>query len=806
MRRLFPETPTDQKQIQPRHTFSGLFGNFVKFTFRKIKTQKGLSFLNIAGLTVGMACFIILALWIQDEKSYDNFHEHGDRIFRIVSEMDGSPIESSTSWRLAPFLKGKIDEIEDFCRIRMNNASLIEYGNRRQHEQNYYLADPSLFQLFSFPFTAGDSETALSRLDSIVITKDTANRYFGKDNPLGKKLYVLQFNAEFEVTGVIENIPRNSHIQFDLISRIEWMGAERMDSWEPSGFTYVKLFPSADLNDVNRKLVQSVQEIEDQELLPIPILQSLTRVHLFEARETGSGKKIYLFSILAAFILILACINFTNMSTARSIKTAKEVGIRKVIGASRSQIFFSFLGEHVILSALALFSSLSLVAMTLPAINRFLGTALKFSAVFNVLFVLVLIGLVSLTSILSGSYPAVFLSSFRPSRVLKGKFNLGTKGLPLRRILITFQFSVAIGFIICSLIVHKQLRLIKEKDLGFNRDSIVVVSNNEEIMPRLTKFKERLLEEPDILNVTASSSRPILVRDEVNIRLEGKSVDDSLLTAYSMVDFDFFETFGMEIVRGRPFSEKNSEDRNRTCVINESAARELGLDYPVGTTIYFDHPDFSGSFKELVIIGVVKDFHFRSMHQAIGPFVFRYYRPWHFSIFLRIKPGSIQDTLDRVESIYREFSSHHAFYYEFLDDSFQEIYLSEIQQGYVFSFFGVVAILISCLGLFGLASYSAEQKTKEIGIRKVFGATVPRIVFSLMREFSQGVLMANLITWPIAYFVMSRWLRNFAYRTNIGLDVFIASALLTLFTALLTVVFRAVRAASANPVEPLRYE
>lgn len=806
MRRSSTKISAWKQRFRVGRPFSGLFRNFVKSTLRKIKIQKGLSFLNIAGLSIGMACFIILSLWIQDEKGYDRFHEQRGRIFRIISKAEGQPIMSSTSWRLAPFLKDNIGEIEDFCRIRMNNASLVKYGSRRLHEQRFYLADPSLFRIFTFPFIAGNPETALSQLDSVVITKDTANRYFGQDNPIGKKLHVLQFNAEFEVTGVIENIRHNSHIQFDLISRIEWMGEKRMESWEPSGFTYVMLYPSAIPNEVNRKLEDCVIGLEDQEVLLTPVLQPLTRIHLFDVRETGSGRKIYLFSILAAFILILACINFTNLSTSRSMKTAKEVGIRKVIGATRRQIFFHFLGEHVVLSLLALFSSLLLIVLTLPAINRFLGTELKFGAMFNVLFLLTLLGLVSITSILSGSYPAVFLSSFRPSRVLKGKFNLGTRGLPFRKILITFQFSVAIGFIICSLIVHKQLRLIKEKDLGFNRDSVLVISNNKELLPRFSKFKEKLLEDTDILNVTASSSRPILVRDEVHIRLGDTPEDISLTTAYSMVDFDFFETFGMEIVWGRSFSAAFPEDRIRTCVINESAAREMDLEFPLGKTIYFDHPDFADSFKELEIIGVVKDFHFRSMHQAIGPFVFRYYRPWHFSVFIKIKPGSIQETLKRVENIYREFSPHHSFNYEFLDDAFQGIYLSEMQQGYVFSFFGVVAILISCLGLFGLASYAAEQKTKEIGIRKVFGATVPGIVLSLTKEFTQGVLMANLITWPIAYFVMNRWLQNFVYRINLGLDVFIASALLTLFTAMITVVFRAVRAASADPIEPLRYE
>ena len=495
-----------------------------------------------------------------------------------------------------------------------------------------------------------------------------------------------------------------------------------------------------------------------------------------------------------------------SMSTARSIKTAKEVGVRKVIGATRKQIIFHFLGESLILSFLAFFSSIMLVLMTLPAANRFFGIELKFDGMINVPFILILVGLVLITTLLAGSYPAVFLSSFRPSHVLKGKFNLGRKGIPIRKILITFQFSVAIGFIICSLIVHKQLRLIKEKDLGFNQDSVVMFTNSKELKEQFEKFKEKLLEESAILNVTASSSRPILARDEVKISLKDQSEDISFRANYSMVDFDFFETFGMEIVLGRPFSKEFPEDRTKTCVINESAAREMGIEFPLGETIYFDHPDFSETYRELEIIGVVRDFHFQSMHQANRPFVFRFHRPWHYSVFIRMKPGNVRDTLTRIEYILLEFIPHQPFYFEFFDDTFQELYQSEIQQGFVFNFTGIMAIFISCLSLFGLSSYIAEQKTNEIGIRKVFGATVPGIVFSLSKEFTQGVLLANLITWPIVYFIMYKWLQNFVYRINLGLDVFIVSTFFTLFLALVTVVFRAIKAATADPIGALRQE
>ncbi len=762
--------------------------------------------MNIAGLAIGMACFIILALWIQDELSYDKFHKKKDRIFRIAIKDTDNKKTYHTSWLLAPSLKANYPEIIDFCRIRFKNASLVQREDLRYHEQRFYLADPSIFRIFTFPFIEGDPNTALSELNSIVITEKTASRYFGRDNPIGKQLHVHQFNADFTVTGVIKNIPANSHIQFDLITRIEWMGKQRMESWDLSGFTYVMIHPSASAANVNSSINNFFREYVNPQSSQMPFLQPLTRVHLEGLEETGTKSQVYLFAVLAAFILILACINYTNLSTSRSIKKAKEVGIRKVIGATRQKIVNQYYGEAVFLSFLALFSALAVVLLALPSVNRFLGMKLRAVDITNGLFCLILVGLVLLTGILAGSYPAVFLSAFRPARVLKGNFNLGPRGMSFRKILITFQFSIAIGLVICSIVVYKQLHLIKEKNIQFNRDSVVTVSNNQELMTKFEGFKERLMEEPDILNVTASSSRPFLVRDEVNIRLEGQPENQSFAATYSMVDYDFFETFEMKITQGTGFLKNAPEDRIKTCVINESAARRMGIEFPLGKKVYFNHPDFAEAYKELEIIGVVKDFHFRSMHQAIGPFIFRFYRPWHFRIFIKIKPGNVQEALNRIEDTFKRYAPSHPFYYEFLDDAFSELYQAEIQMGYIFSFFGVIAICISCLGLFGLASYTIEQKTKEIGIRKIFGATIRGIAFSLSKEITQGVLMANLLTWPIVYVVMNRWLQNFAYRINLGLDVFILSALLAQFIALMTIALKTVRAAATDPVEPLRHE
>jgi len=788
------------------HPISGLFGSYVKLTFRKLRAQKGYSFMNIASLAIGMACFIILALWIQDELSYDRFHENKDQIFRIAINDTDNKKTYDTSWLLAPSLKANYPEIIDFCRIRFKNASLVQHEYLRYHEQRFYLADPSIFRIFTFPFIEGDPNTALSKLNYIVITEETASRYFGGDNPMGKQLHVHQFNADFTVTGVIKNIPANSHIQFDLITRIEWMGKQRLESWDPSGFTYVMLHPSASAGRVNQRIQSFFREYVNPQSSQMPFLQPLTRIHLEGVKETGTNRQVYLFAILATFVLILACINYTNLSTSRSIKKAKEVGIRKVIGATRQKIVNQYYGEAVSLSFLALLSALAVVLLALPSVNRFLGMKLRAVDMTNGLFCLILVGLVLLTGILAGSYPAVFLSAFRPARVLKGNFNLGSRGMSFRKILITFQFSIAIGLVICSIVVYKQLHLIKGKNIRFNRDSVVTVSNNQELMTKFERFKEKLMEDPDVLNVTASSSRPFLVRDEVNIRLEGQPDNKFFPSTYSMVDYDFFETFEMEIIQGTGFLKTAPEDRTKTCVINESAARTMGIEFPLGKKIYFDHSDFAEAYKELEIIGVVKDFHFRSMHQAIGPFIFRFYRPWHFRIFIKMKPGNVQVALQKIENIFKKFAPSQPFYYEFLDDAFYELYQAEIQMGYIFSFFGVIAICISCLGLFGLASYTIEQKTKEIGIRKIFGATVRGIAFSLSKEMTQGVLIANLLTWPIVYIIMDRWLQNFAYRINLGLDVFIFSALLAQFIALMTIILKTVRAAATDPAEPLRHE
>lgn len=783
-----------------------MFKNYLMIAFRNIRRNKGYSFINIAGLAIGMACFILISLWVRDELSYDRFHEHKDRIFKVITKTNTGDVWTTSSWALGPALKERYPDIVEFSRVWFWHRSLVRTGDKRFVEQNFYLADPSIFTMFTFPFVKGDPETSLANMNSIVITEETARRYFGEDDPLGQVLHVVSYQSDFIVTGVIKNIPENSHMQFDLVARIELMGQQRLESWEFTGYSYVMLSPDVPVDEVNQKISNFYREVIDPELTATPILQPLTRIHLYETGEPGIIKQVAIFSVIAVFILIIACINFMNLNTAKSARRAREVGMRKVTGASRIQLVKQFLGETILLSFLALAIALVLVELAIPVYNGFTGKNLSVINGVNSAVVLILICIAPLTGILAGSYPAIFLSSFQPAYVLNKQFSQTSKGALFRKILIIFQFSVSIGLFICTTVVYKQLHLVQKKDLGFDREFVVTMPNNPDLRNRFDTFKNELLREEGILNVTAAASRPTEVGQSIAINWEGNAEEEFLPIGYTMVDYDFFETFDMEFVQGRSFSREFASDGSEACIINERAQAEMGITSPLGTRVYFAHPALEESFRYVRIIGVVKDFHFRSMHELIGPFIFRIYRPWHSYVFIKIKPENVPETLQRIENISVKFAPDYPFQYEFLDEAFVKLYQSERQMGRLFNVFGILAIFISCLGLFGLASYTAEQKTKEIGVRKVLGASVAGIVLSLSKEFTKWVLVANLVAWPVAYFVMREWLQGFAYRTGLTLGIFILSAILAFIVALITVGHQSIKAALTNPVESIKYE
>jgi len=781
--------------------------NHIKVALRQLARQKGYSFIKIMGLTIGMACFILIGLWVRDELSFDQFHQKKERIFRILNKTASGDLIPSPTYALAPALKSLYPEVEEFSRVWFWHSSLVKHGDKSFEEDRIYMADPGFFRMFSFPFVKGDPETALADRNSIVLTEDAALKYFGTEDPIGKVLYLAEDKADFSVTGVIENIPPNSHMQFDFMIRVEFLGEDRLARWEEwTGPCYILLRQDASASAFTAKIADIYKENINPEVTFSPVLQPLTKVHLYEFGVPENIKRVYTFSIIALFILIMACINFMNLTTARSAQRAKEVGMRKVIGALRSQIIRQFLGEALVVAFFSLILALVLVEAFLPQFNLFTGKSLTLLSLANLSIILTLLLTTVAVGLLAGSYPALFLSSFQPANTLKGQSKFGNRGSAVRKILIVFQFAISVGLITCTLIVSKQLNYIQNRDIGLNRENVVILLNNPELLPRFESFKDRLQTQPGIKSVTSAAQGPTWVGQTISVFWEGNPSDNGISVDYTVVDYDFFKTFGIEITQGRSFSPEFTTDMEEACIINELAAKRMGLENPIGARIYMNHPAWEESFRMTRVIGVVKDFHARTLHTAVRPFVFRMYRPWHQYIFVKIDGTRVPEALGAIENTFKTSVPGYPYRFTFYEDAYNRQYMSEHQLGRLFNMFSLLSILVSCLGLFGLAAYTAEQKTKEIGIRKILGASTPGIVNLTTREFLKWVAVANLIAWPVAYFVMSQWLRDFAYKVSIGPIVYFISGGLTLLIALFTVSFQSIKAARANPVDSLRYE
>jgi putative ABC transport system permease protein len=791
----------------PSRFMPALIWSHLKIAVRKIKRQRSFSFINIAGLAIGMACFILIVLWIQNELSYDKFHTNKDRLYRIQNKLSNGSYSNSLSYALPPALKEEYPEVEEMARVWPWHRSLVKYQDKSFDEENFYLTDPGFFNMFSFPFIHGNPETALQDKYSVVLTQETAQRYFGNENPVGKVLYLAAQNADFRVTGVIENTPANSHLQFDMISRVEWLGEDRLARWrEWVAPAYVLLHSGAAADTVNTKIADIYKEHISPDNDVEPVLQPLTRVHLYENGRSGAIVSVYIFSIIAFFILIMACINFMNLSTARSSLRSREVGVRKVLGATRAQVARQFLGEAVLISFLAMLLSLVCVWATLPAFNNFTAQELSLFSGNNVWIFLILFLTVLFTGIVAGSYPALFLSSFQPVKTLKNRMDKNSGGLVFRRVLIIFQFTVSIGLILCTLLVSKQLRYVQNKDLGLNREYVVTLNNNPDLGKRFDVFKQELKNKPGILNVTSAAQRPMQVGQGIPVNWEGNPNEVPALWAYTMADYDFFETFDMEILLGRSFSKEFPTDEKGGCIINETAAKMLGLENPIGTNIFFGHMALDPSLRNLHVIGVVKDFHYRSLYNSIGPFLFRIYKPYHFYVFIKIDANQITEALQIIKTVFEKYAPDYPFRYEFLDEAFNRQYVSDLELRRIFNLFSVLSIIVACLGLFGLASFTAEQKTKEIGIRKILGAPFSKIVSLTANEFLKWIIVANLIAWPVGYLLIKQWLNTFVYKVSIGLDMFLMASGIALLVVFVTVSYQTVKAALANPVDSLRHE
>ena len=795
-----------------------MFKNYLKISFRNLWRAKGYSAINLAGLATGMACFILILLWVQDELSYDKFHENTNRLFRVVRLDRDDPSQgvcrAGAPW--GPALYNDFPEVENFVRFRGHGRTLMSSGDKGFYESEGLYADSTIFEVFTFPLLKGNPKTALTRPNTMVINERMAEKYFGTEDPVGQSL-VFNNQDEFEITGLMQNIPANSHIKFDYL--IPFFMYQRWDTseWGVNNFYTYLLLAEGTATQLEAKIPEFLERHAGERTAAASInkLQPITDIHLHsnllrELEANGDIANIYIFSAIAIFILLIACINFMNLATARSANRAKEVGIRKVVGSQRLQLIKQFLGESIFLSILGILLAVGLVELLIPNFNELSGKQLSLDFGNNVFLLTGLLFMALIVGFISGAYPAFFLSSFKPIAAIKGDVGSGKSSSILRKGLVILQFAISITLIVGTAVVYRQLNYMSSKKLGFDREQVLVIRmDNSEIKSKQELFRNELLRNSAISGVSATSN--LLGGGDwgMPFSYEGSGDENRFSARVLVVDPNFVETLGMQIVDGRNFSYEFTTDISAAYILNESAVKQIGFDNPVGKS--FGRPTERNEqgkwdYEKGSVVGVIKDFHFRSFHEEIQPMVLFMIPEWFSYLSVRIRPENISTTIDFVENKWHEFDPNRPFDYFFLDEIFDQMYRAEQRFGNTFVAFSVIAVVIACLGLFGLASFMAERRTKEIGIRKVLGASIINIVSQLSKDFTKWVIFANLIAWPVAFFVMTKWLQNFAYQVGMSLDTFLLAGVLALLIALLTVSFHAIKAAISNPVDALRHE
>ena len=806
-----------------------MFKNFIKVALRNLINRKFYSIINIIGLAIGLTCTILISLFVQNELSYDKHHKNYKKIYRLESHFniqESEDLFAATAFPLAPALKlENPQDIAEFCRFMDMDNNLFQYKDKQIFEENVYYADSTLTDVFTHEFISGSPKNALNDPNEMILTESFAKRIFGEIDPIGETIETGN-GLIFTITGVIKDAPQNIHLRFEAIASMitvkQFFGAERYESldsgafWNIGFYSYIMLTENGNIQNVlnaypefNEKYIKPVgDQINSKFQL---MVQPLADVHLFSRvgydLPTGNMTYVYTFGIIALFLLLIGCINYMNLATSQSASRAVEVGIRKVVGAQKQYLRWQFIFESILIASLAMILAFVAVELILPTFNELADRALTFGFIDNLDLVIGIFIITFLVGLFSGSYPAFYLSSFIPVEVLKGK--LGKNKGTLRKILVLLQFSISIIMIIGTFTVIQQLNFLKDKDLGFNDENVVVLTIRDTSgVKNLQAFKDELKKHPQIINAGTTSSVPgqshgiIVHLFETNDgTMEEKGIN------FVFVDNDYLETMDMKIIKGRGYDKDLQTDAEESCLINEAAARVLGWgDDPIGKKLGFGANLDGGATLNTKVIGVVKDFHYASLHNQIDPLLIMLSNDPQRNICLRIRQENIGTTLEYIEEKWNEFCPTFPFEYKFLDDSLNEQYIAEQKIGRVFTYFSILCIFIACLGLFGLASYTAEQRTKEISIRKVMGASVSSIVFILSREFSVWVILSNIIAWPLAYLALTKWLQNFAYSVDQSLFTYFMSGLVALAIALITVSFRAIKAAQTNPAEALKYE
>jgi putative ABC transport system permease protein len=805
---------------------SVMFKSYLKLAYRHMKRQKVYSFINIAGLTLGMTCTILILLWIQGELSFDRFHEKKQDIYRVVSIGTETSFFGTPS-PFAPAVLEEVPELVNAVRVLKAPRFVFKYQNNAFYEDNGIIADPSFFEMFSFPLLQGEARSSFAFPLNIILTQSFAKKYFGDEDPLGKSLQ-LEGRTRVKVVGIMADVPANSHMQFDYVLPHTLVRQMRLcgTKWGDFNFmTYIQVMEKRDEDQISQKLNEvsikhgCPQVVQKQLALSI---QPLEKIYLNPLGNhdipLGDKRYVYVFSVIAIFILFIACVNFINLSTARSEKRAREVGLRKVMGADRSQVMKQFFGETIIMALLSLILAVALARILMPVFNGVTGESIPFT-LFNATFFAGLFGISLIVGVLAGLYPALYLSSFEPVNVLRHKlgfraygkklgFGIIRKGA-LRRALVVLQFSLSIMLILATTVVYDQLNYIRDQSWKQEDSVLLYIPFKESLASKYDVIKTELLQHPDITAVAAKDVVPTSLRNNTSgIGWEGKSDEqNSIHMETTRIGYDYFHTMDMPIVSGRGFSKDYPGDVGHAFVVNEEAVKVMGVQDPIGKM-------FRLYANRGTLVGVVQNTYFQSLKNSLRPQVFHLFTNMPYQansgvVLIRVRAEmsrSFQNVISHIEGIWHNVNFFAPFEYHFLDETIEAQYFSEKRLGRLFSYFAFLAIFISCLGLFGLASFVAEQKTKEIGIRKTLGASYRDIVVLLSRDFTLWVLAANVIAWPVGWWFMHRWLQNFAYRTSVNLSSFVAAAVLALAIAWLTVSLQMLKTARSNPVDALRYE
>ncbi len=808
-----------------------ILGNYVILAIRNLLRQKTYTAINLAGLAIGMSCCLIIFMIVGDEFSYDRFHKNADRLYRITLDahvQDREFITARSSGPVAASLRETVPEVEAATHIRSRGGTpvsdcAIRYGDKAFNEYLLFFADSSFFKVFSCEVLEGDANTFLTQPNTIVITDVIARKYFGDETALGKTLQV-DGSSEFMICGVVKEFPRQSHWRFGLLASLVGRHIPETPNWlNNSWYTYALLkkgtsrkqaestFQSIVANHVRpaveKELGGNWTEMESRGMYYRYRFQPVSSIHLHshldeEAFPPGNAATVYALIMIAVFILLIACINFMNLTTARSARRAKEVGVRKVLGSHVPQLVFLFVGEAVLLTALAMIFSLGIMELALPLVNDLTSKSLSLEALASPRTLTVLTAFTIFVGALAGSYPAFVLSSFQPANVLKGKLRSGMRGSRLRSLLVVLQFAISIALMVGTMAVYRQLQFIRGRDLGFNKEQMLVVDNTWLLGEKCKSFKETLLNRPGIIAAGFTQNLPGNDIGSAAYRREGDETSGLIMLRQLWCDYDFLEVMGVRLKEGRFFNREFTTDSSNAVIINERAATLLGYEQPVGGKLI---GFFAEGERTMNVIGVTEDVHYEPLHQPILPMVTLLSRRAPTRVVLRVQ-GDIPAIIHDVKDQWRMFSGGQPFTSYFLDDRLERYYRTDQALGKLFGIFAGVGIFISCLGLLGLVTYATEQRTKEIGIRKALGATTPGIVSLLSKEFVKLVAIANLIAWPVSYFFINSWLQGFAYRIDLGWGVFVLAGGLALIIALLTVSVQTIKAALANPVEALRYE